>query len=263
LLDDLLGGFQKANLMVIAGSSGIGKSGLAMQLGINAALGTSVLLCSLQVSGPELVARHAETLEISAFQDAIKAEVSRRGAETVEGGQSRSTTEGVNESITDLELGAIRMGGEQANGLKLAILDVPRLRVGSLRAYCTRMAESVDLGLIIVDQIELLRADRTLQDPIDELDEVARDLKQLARDLDCPVVTTARYEGAPVARPSLSELRERNTISYHADIVVTLTLGGPENLELTVVKNRNGGLGHFAVRWMRDGLQPPPNHNKW
>jgi len=158
-----------------------------------------VLLCSLQVSGPEHVVRHAETLEISAFQDAIKPEVSRRAVESLDGEHPRSTTQGTNESITDLELRAIRMGGAQANGLKLAILDVPRLRIGSLRAYCTGMAKSVDLGLIIVDQIELLRADRTRQDPIDELDEVARCLNQLARDLDCPVVTTARYEGTEVA----------------------------------------------------------------
>jgi len=146
-LDDLLGGFQKANLIAIAGSSGVGKSGLALQLGVNAALGTSVLLCSLQVSGPEHVARHAETLEISAFQDAIKDEVSRRAVEPLDGEQQRSTTQGTSESITDLELRAIRMGGERANGLKLAILDVPRLRIGSLRVYCTRMAKSESDGL--------------------------------------------------------------------------------------------------------------------
>jgi replicative DNA helicase len=113
------------------------------------------------------------------------------------------------------------------------------------------MARQDGPGIIIVDQIEFLRTGIRHEDPIDELDKLATGLKCIARELNIPVVAMAGYKSARGGQPSLSRFREQDTLTHHADVVVVLDTpdhAGDGEVELTIVKNRNGALGRAALR---------------
>ena len=122
---------------------------MALQVAVHAAAVKSVLLCSPQLSGDDLVARHAKSFE----HDALQARISRSATPPGLGDSSENPEHrALSAPSVSINLAeeAVRLGGERTAGLKLRVLDIPRLRVRDLCSDCASLARSEGLDLIVV-----------------------------------------------------------------------------------------------------------------
>lgn len=233
-LDYMLGGLQRDNLVIIAARPGMGKSVMGMGLARAAALaGHRVLVASLEMSAIELCRRMLLGL---ARVDAGEARNGRLGSPEWE-----------------------RLGRTAATlvGLPIAIADDANMSVAQLTAMVRRMgAETPDL--IIVDHLGLMDAGRRTENKTQEIGEITRGLRILARDMHCPVVALCQLnrqvEGQKDRRPDLKDLRGSGDIEQDANVVMMLyrpayysedksILNRPHSIELIIRKQRNGPLG--------------------
>lgn len=215
-LDRIIRGLQQGNLIIVTGPRGIGKTDFALQVALRGAEQTRTLFFSLQV------ATHLLADQYLGITDDFSRPPDR----------SPGYFWGIAAGTVDL---------------KLEIADEPRMKIGRICDSAFTAAREERLGLIVIDHLELVRADSNYDDPVDDLDEIARVLKQLARELRCPVLATSQ---SPVSQGTLtlSALREQNTITAHADVVAILHPGpgasiATGDIRATVIKNRNGTTG--------------------
>ena len=150
----------------------------------------------------------------------------------------------------------------------MIIDDQPGLKVSDLRARARRMKETYDIDFLVVDYLQLLsgpgnaRGDNRQQ----EISEISRSLKNLARELDIPVMVLSqlsrRVEERAGHRPMMSDLRESGSIEQDADIVMFLLrreyydpMDKPGMAELIVAKNRHGGIGNVNLTFRKEIAQ--------
>jgi replicative DNA helicase len=233
-LDNLTGGFQPGNLVVIAARPSMGKSCLVTNMAENAALGhdRQVALFSLEMSEAELAMRFIASQARVKGEDLSKGRAEKRWPKIVEA------------------------TGRLA-AAPIYVDDSSDLGILELRAKARRLhSQAKDgLGLIIVDYLQLMRTDLRVDNRAEQVGHLSRGLKILARELDVPVIALSQLnrgvEARTDKRPLLSDLRESGAIEQDADLVVFIYRDDyynedsetPGQAELIISKHRNGPLG--------------------
>jgi replicative DNA helicase len=231
-LDKVTGGFQPGNLIVIAARPAMGKSALVTNIAQNVAKeGRPVAFFSLEMSEAELAHRFI------AIEARISSDRLRRGK------VSERDWPGVVRACNVLEKAPLWIDDSS----DLSMLD--------LRAKARRLhAETKDIGVIIIDYIQLMRPEDPRQNRVEQVGQMSRGLKILARELNVPVIALSQLSRAPEQRPDkrpiLSDLRESGNIEQDADLVAFLYRDeyyDPESeaqgeAELIIRKHRNGPI---------------------
>ncbi len=229
-LDRLSGGLHKSDLILLAARPSMGKTALALNMAMNAALAKNVVaIFSLEMSEEQLVYRI-----LSAYS-------------------------GINSnklSIGNFDKNEIEELVEAKNylvGTKLFIDDTARITVLELMAKALKIKNEHGLDLIVIDYIQLIQPAKEYKgNRVQEIAEISRELKMVAKELDIPIIAVSQLsrnvEQRDDERPILADLRDSGTLEQDADIVMFLYREGyydkeSENssvAELTIAKNRNG-----------------------
>ncbi len=237
-LDHLTAGFQPADLIVIAGRPSMGKTSMVLNIMQHAAIeqGTSVAFFSLEMSKEAIVQR------LLCAEGQVNSQNLRRGR------------------LTEQEYMQLATAAGHLNTAPIWIDDTPAITALEVRAKARRLKAEVDLGLIVVDYLQLMRSPRA-EGRVQEISEISGALKAVAKELNLPVVALSQLSRAPEQRtehrPQLSDLRESGAIEQDADLVLFLfrpevyaredTSGEGESLEgkaeLILGKQRNGPTG--------------------
>ncbi len=242
-LDEMTGGFQPGNLIVIAARPAMGKSALVCNIAENVAwkVKKPVAFFSLEMSETELAHRFI------ASRARIHADKLRKGQVTKDWNKVLKACNELTEA-------------------PLWIDDSSDLSLMDLRAKSRRLhASSGGLGLIIVDYIQLMRAEDPRQGRVEQVGQMSRGLKVLARELGVPVIALSQLSRAPEQRPDkvpmLSDLRESGSIEQDADIVAFIFREDyyePETSErqgeadLIISKHRNGPIGKVPLAFQAE-----------
>jgi replicative DNA helicase len=242
--DDLTAGLQPSDLIVIAGRPSMGKTALALNVGYNAATltGKSVAVFSLEMSKSQLGMR------LLGFDAQIDIKNLRRG---YFGGN---------------DWAKLTQAANRLSELPLFIDDTSWLTVLDMKARCRRLKKKNDLGLVIVDYLQLVQGRRSAESRQIEISEISRSLKALAKDLNVPVVAVSqlnrKVEDRPIKRPQLADLRESGAIEQDADLIAFIykddskagTDEGPRDNVLTIeiAKQRNGPTGPFRLTFQKE-----------
>lgn len=245
-LDKMINGLGKSNMIILAARPAMGKTALAVNIAENVAFqgDVPVGMFSLEMSAEQLVHR------IVCSRSQVESDKIRTGSLT--GGEYQQIVGAVNEMQKHT----------------MVIDDQPGLKVSDLRARARRMKEIYDIGFLVVDYLQLLsgpgnsRGDNRQQ----EISEISRALKNLARELDIPVLVLSqlsrRVEDRAGHRPMMSDLRESGSIEQDADIVSFLLrreyydpLDKPGMAELIIAKNRHGSVGSVNLTFRKEIAQ--------
>jgi replicative DNA helicase len=241
-VDSMTGGFQSGNLVMIAARPSMGKSALVTNIAENIALkhGKPVALFSLEMSETELAHRFI------ARRARLSSDRLRRGK------VATKDWSGVVRACNELE---------QA---PLWIDDSSDLGMLELRAKARRLrAQEKDLGIVIVDYIQLMRPEDPRQGRVEQVGQISRGLKILARELDIPVIGISQLSRAPEQRPDkrpiLSDLRESGQLEQDSDLVAFIyrdeyyngeDSDDPGVAELLIAKHRNGPTGKVRLAFL-------------
>jgi replicative DNA helicase len=249
-LDEITGGFQPGNLIILAARPSMGKSALVTNIAENVALHHDrplpVALFSLEMSEAELAQRFI------ASQAAIKGDDLRKG---------RLKDERKWKRVLDT--------ATRYDSAPLYVDDSSDIGILEIRAKARRLHQQTEggLGLIIVDYLQLMRPDPTIDSRVQQVGEMSRGLKILARELGVPVIALSQLSRAVESRsatdkrPMLSDLRESGQIEQDADLVMFIyrdeyyfpeTTEHPGEAELIISKHRNGGLGTVHVSFQSE-----------
>jgi replicative DNA helicase len=217
-LNAKIGGLHKSDLIIVAGRPGMGKSALGTNIAFAAAqrfirdaedgieaeksAGAPVALFSLEMSADQLATR------ILAEESGISSENLRRG------------------KISQQEFRSLARAAAELQSLPLYIDDTPGLTIAALRTRARRLKRQKGIGIIVVDYLQLLQGSgkNSNDNRVQEISEISRGLKQLAKELSVPVIGLSQLSRAVEQRedkrPQLSDLRESGSIEQDADIVL-------------------------------------------
>lgn len=246
-LDKMLNGFNNSNLMILAARPAMGKTALAINLAENICFkgNIPVGVFSLEMSAEQLVHR------IVCSQSEVQSDKIKTGS--LNGVEFQRVVECVSEMQNHL----------------LVIDDQPGLKITDLRARARRMKENYGIGFLVVDYLQLITGSgsaRTSESRQNEISEISRMLKNLARELNIPILCLSqlsrKVEERPGHRPMMSDLRESGSIEQDADIVMFLLrreyydpMDKPGMAELIVAKNRHGGVGSVNMTYRKEIAQ--------
>ena len=241
-LDVLTTGLQKGDLVIVAGRPAMGKTSWVLNVAQTAAIehDTTVAVFSLEMSKEQLVQR------LLCSEGRVDSQKLRRGRLSPEEYQRLAAAAG------------------HLNTAPLWIDDSPGTTVLEMRAKARRLKSETDLGLLVVDYMQLMSSTGRSENRVQEVSEISRGLKALARELDVPVVALSQLSRAPEQRtdrrPQLSDLRESGSIEQDSDLVMFLYRPeyylGPEDKEgnniegqseLIIAKQRNGPTGTVSL----------------
>ncbi len=235
-LDELLGGFQKSDLIILAARPGVGKTSLMLSIALNAARKNKTLaIFSLEMSAEQLVQRMVAALS------EINAHRLRLG------------------NLRDDEWVRFTDAIATLSELPIYIDDTPALTPIQLRTKCRRLHSERGLDMVFVDYLQLMTSDRRSENRVQEVSYLSRMLKALARELNIPVMVASQLSRAVEQRqdkhPVLSDLRESGSIEQDADVVIFIyrdELYHPETefpniAELIVAKHRSGPTGTIQL----------------
>ena len=241
-LDKITSGFQKSNLIILAARPAMGKTSMA--LGIARHLGVAaqvpVVVFSLEMSREEVAQRFIST---EAKVDSTR----MRSGDVREEDWTR---------IVD--------ACNRLSGAPIYVDDTAGINLMEIRSKTRRLKmREPDLGLVIVDYLQLMSSGSNEENRVQEISQISRQLKVLARDLDVPVIALSQLSRAVESRtdkrPLLSDLRESGSIEQDADVVMFIYRDDyynkeasekPGQAELIVAKHRNGAVGHVDLAFM-------------
>lgn len=241
-LDKMLNGFNRSNLMILAARPAMGKTALALNIAENICFKSQIPVgvFSLEMSAEQLVHR------IICSQSEIESDKIKTGA--LNGDEFQRIVASVNEMQKHV----------------MIIDDQPGLKITDLRARARRMKETYGIGFLVIDYLQLITgsgSSRGMENRQNEISEISRLLKNLARELNIPVLCLSqlsrKVEERQGHRPVMSDLRESGSIEQDSDIVMFLLRreyydphDKPGMAELIVAKNRHGSIGNinFAFR---------------
>jgi replicative DNA helicase len=239
-LDELTGGLQKSDLIIGAARPATGKTSFALSIAHNAALaGKNVGVFSLEMSSEQIVQR------LLAIESGVDMQRLRLGY------------------LNDTEWQRLSDAFGRLAEVPIYIDDSAALSVMELRSRARRLQAEVGVDLLIVDYLQLMQGRRAggSDNRVQEVSEITRGLKQLARELDAPIIALSQLSRAVESRqshvPMLSDLRESGSIEQDADIVMFIyreELYNPETerkgiAEIHVAKHRNGPTGVVPLRF--------------
>lgn len=240
-LDGMTAGLQPSNMIVVGGRTSMGKTSFAMNIALHAALnGTGVLIFSLEMSKVELSERllctHAK----------------------IDSGDYR-TGRVSDERFVDI----VTSTGILSN-TPIFIDDTGDITMMQMKSKARQLMSREDIGLIIVDYIQLMHIPGFREGRVQEVSRIARDLKVMAMELEVPLIAVSQLRRPPPSvskekRPSLEDLRESGAIEQNADLVVLIyrpEMDDPRDVELrglaevSLAKHRNGETGIFNLLWI-------------
>ncbi|MCL4803936.1 MAG: replicative DNA helicase [Anaerolineae bacterium] len=239
-LDRMLSGLNKSDLIIVAARPGMGKTALQNAVALNAArrYNKRVAIFNLEMSGEQLVQR------MIAAETRIDSQRLRRG------------------DLADHEWAIFLEALGRLSETKIFIDDTPSITPMQLRTKCRRLYAEHGLDLIMIDYLQLMSAEHPTSNRVQEVSEISRELKGLARELDVPVVAAAQLSRAVEQRqnkrPVLSDLRDSGSIEQDADVVMFIyrddyynpeTSERPNIAEVNVAKHRNGPTGSIDLFW--------------
>jgi replicative DNA helicase len=244
-LDEITGGFQPGNLIIIAARPSMGKSALVTNIAENASIDheKAVALFSLEMSETELAQRFV------ASQGRIFGDKLRKGR------------------VPDSEWPRILEASQKLAKAPLYVDDSSDIGILDIRAKARRLHSQTPggLGLIILDYLQLLRPEAGTDNRVEQVGQMSRGLKILARELGVPVIALSQLSRAVEQRhdkkPILSDLRESGNIEQDADLVMFIyrdeyyTKDESEEqglAELLIAKHRNGGLGDVTLTFRKE-----------
>jgi replicative DNA helicase len=244
-LDRLTAGLQNSDLIILAARPSMGKTALALNIAYNVAHYSQVpvAIFSLEMSKEQLVRRLLSAI------GRIDASRLRRAFLT-------------NDQWTSLQEAA-----GQLMDCPILIDDTPAVTALEVRAKCRRLKRDNKLGLVLIDYLQLMRGRNDISSREQEISEISRSLKALAKELQVPVMALSqlnrRVEERPDKRPILSDLRESGAIEQDADVIIFIYRDevykkeSPDKgvAEIKIGKQRNGPTGtfkmHFASQFTR------------
>ena len=236
-LDRVLVGLGKSDLVLVGARPGMGKTSFAMNLATQAAVTTKKTVCifSLEMSAEQLVSR---VMSSEALIDSYRL---RSG------------------ELTDEDWGKLAHAASRLSNCDILIDDTVGLTVTGMKA---KLRRTKNLGLVVIDYLQLMQSDRRIDNRVNEVAEISRGLKLLAKELQVPVICCAQLSRGPESRtdkrPMLSDLRDSGAIEQDADIVLFLyrdeyyksEKDEPQNIaEVIVAKNRHGSTGNVKMGW--------------
>lgn len=244
-LDVLTTGFQKSDLVIVAARPSVGKTSFALNIAEHAAVrdGKSVGIFSLEMSKEQLVLRL-----LSSVGD-IDSQRLRTGF------------------LEDLDFTRVANAMTQLSEARMFIDDTPNISTMELRTKARRLQAEAGLDLIIVDYLQLMQATNVSREAnrVQEVSEISRGLKALARELAVPVIALSQLSRQPEMReskePRLSDLRESGAIEQDADLVIFLwrerergqddTDSEVEEVNVHLAKHRNGPTGRLKLMFRK------------
>lgn len=240
-LDELTSGLQKSDLIIIAARPAMGKTAFVLNIAQNAAVksGASVLLFSLEMSKAQLGQR------LLAMESRVEMQKLKTG------------------NIERGDWDRINMALDSLSRTKIHIDDTPGISVLEMKNKCRRLKAEKGLDLVIIDYLQLMKAEGKNDSRQQEISTLSRYLKLLAREMDCPVIVLSQLSRAPEQRqdhrPILSDLRESGSIEQDADMVMFLYRDDyynkdnsekPGICEVNLAKHRSGPTETFDLTWV-------------
>ncbi|QBI20048.1 replicative DNA helicase [Egibacter rhizosphaerae] len=231
-LDDLTAGLQDQNLIILAARPGMGKSTLVTNLATNVAVEQRrpVVIFSLEMSKMELVQR------VLAAEARVDSERLRTGR------------------LAESDWPKLSQAMGRLAEAPIYIDDTPGVNMMELRSKCRRLKQQHGLDLVVLDYLQLMQPHKRTESRVQEVSELSRGMKILAKELDIPVVALSQLSRRPEdrhdRRPQLADLRESGSIEQDADLVAFIyrdevydpDTAAKGEAELIVAKNRNGPL---------------------
>jgi replicative DNA helicase len=246
-LDNMINGLNNSNLMILAARPAMGKTALAVNLAEHVCFknNMSVGVFSLEMSAEQLVNR------IICSQAEVESDKVKTG------------------NLSGIEFQRIVSAVHMMQDHVMVIDDQPGLKITDLRARARRMKETYGIGFLVIDYLQLITgsgSSRGQENRQNEISEISRLLKNLARELNIPILCLSqlsrKVEERPGHRPMMSDLRESGSIEQDADIVFFLLrreyydpMDKPGMAELIVAKNRHGGVGHVNLTYRKEIVQ--------
>ncbi|MCA0988790.1 replicative DNA helicase [Guptibacillus algicola] len=241
-LDRMTAGFQRNDLIIVAARPSVGKTAFALNIAQNVATKTdeNVAIFSLEMGAEQLVMR------MLCAEGNIDAQRLRTGALTGDDWQKLT-----------MAMGSLSNAG-------IYIDDTPGIRVGDIRAKCRRLKQEKGLGMILIDYMQLIRGDGSTENRQQEVSEISRSLKGIARELEVPLISLSQLsrgvESRQDKRPMMSDIRESGSIEQDADIVAFLYRDDyydkeSENkniIEIIIAKQRNGPVGTVELAFVKE-----------
>ncbi len=239
-LDDMTGGWQKSDLIIIAARPSMGKTALSLAVTMNAAThpkyGVPVAIFSLEMSANQLAQR---MLTSEARIDAQKARTGR---------------------LSDEDWPKLARAAGRLGEAKIFVDDTPGLGILELRAKCRRLKAEHDIGMVIVDYLQLMHGsqDNRNGNREQEIAQISRSLKALAKEIDVPVLALAQLSRAVETRggdkrPMLSDLRESGSIEQDADVVAFIYRAERYGITQDENGNSTAGVGEIIIGKQRNG----------
>ena len=242
-LDSLTSGFQPSELIVVAARPSMGKTAFCLNIASNAALeGQGVAIFSLEMSKESLVHRMLTAM-------------ARVDSQRVRQG-----------SLRDFDFTQLARAAGILQSCPIWIDDTPALTLLEMRSKARRLKAENDLRMVVVDYLQLMRSPEYSENRVQEISDISRSLKALARELEIPVIALSQLSRASEQRggerkPILSDLRDSGAIEQDADLV--LFIHRPEYYdredeskrglaEVMLSKNRNGPTGDVQLRFSRE-----------
>lgn len=241
-LDYMLSGLQPSDLILIAARPSMGKTAFALNIASYVAVRNKIptAVFSLEMSADQLAKR------MLSLETGVEAQSLRTG------------------DLSDREWSKVMEGGEILGHSELIIDSTPGISIAELRSKCRKFKLEKDIKLIIIDYLQLMVGNGRSDSRQQEIAEISRSLKALARELNVPVVALSQLSRAveqrPDHRPMLSDLRESGAIEQDADVVMFIYREDYYNKELEpekrdvseiiIAKQRNGPIGTVRLAWI-------------
>ena len=239
-LDTYLSGLQPSDFILVAARPSMGKTAFVLNVAENVAIKQQIttVVFSLEMSNVQLVNR------MLSLESTVDADKIRKG------------------HLDSNDWGKLIEGADSIAKSKLIIDATPGISIADLRSKCRKYKMENNLGLIIIDYLQLMSGSGRTESRQQEISDISRSLKALARELDVPVVTLSQLSRAveqrPDHRPMLSDLRESGAIEQDADVVMFLYRDDYYNkdtelkgiAEIIIAKQRNGPIGTVKMAWI-------------
>jgi len=231
-LDRMMGGFQKSDLLIVAARPGMGKTSWLNSIVLNAArLRQRVAMFSLEMGNEQLIQR------LISSETHIPSQKLREG------------------KLDDRDWAAFVAATERLADLPIFMDDTPALSTQELRSKARRLSREHGIDLILIDYLQLMTTPYRSENRVQEISFISRALKQLARELNVPIIAAAQLSRAVEQRgdkrPLLSDLRESGSIEQDSDVVMFIYRDAYYNpdsdqgnrAEINIAKHRNGPTG--------------------
>lgn len=247
-LDEKTNGFQRGDLIILAARPAMGKTAFALNLALNASFYNegAIAIFSLEMPAEQLMKR------ILSAKSSVESSKLRSG------------------NIIDDEFNKLNEAANELMASKLFVDDSSNIKVGEIFSKCRKLKSEHGLDMIVIDYLQLISGsgrgsgDNRQQ----EISEISRSLKQLAREMECPVIALSQLsrsvETRPDKHPMLSDLRESGAIEQDADIVIFLyredyynkdkdeeNKNSTDPTDVDIAKHRNGATGRITLAFQK------------